>query len=380
MSTHARKKARRLSLALDHREPDRVPISDFFWSGFLERCREQWGSDFDPYRFFDLDYVVVTPNMDPRIQPFEILHETEDEVVVRTGFGAVIRRSGKLPMPYFEDFAVHEPAGMARFELGDPTDPRRFFEGGDDQLNGVGDTLTRDLPPWNDRVNAYVEDLAVFGSVCEPYEYLWRIIGSHHALLWMVSEGELFEAFVHRVGAFLLAFAEAQIQAGAGRLTGMYIWGDVAYRNGMFFSPRQWRALFKPYVKALIDLCHAHDLLAIYHGCGNARPILDDLAELGLDGYNPVEAKADLDVVMLKEAYRGKLAFAGNIDVRVLERGDPDEIRAEVLYKLQAAQGGGYVVQSDHSVSSAVSPDSYRLLVDTVREYGDYPLRLGEGS
>jgi uroporphyrinogen decarboxylase len=85
-------------------------------------------------------------------------------------------------------------------------------------------------------------------------------------------------------------------------------------------------------------------------------------------------------VVELKKDYQGKLAFAGNIDVRVLERGFLDEIRQEALFKLQAAQGGGYIVQSDHSVSSGVSPDSYRLLVETVREYGDYPLRLPEGS
>jgi len=89
-----------------------------------------------------------------------------------------------------------------------------------------------------------------------------------------------------------------------------------------------------------------------------------------------VEAKADLDVVALKAHYAGRLAFAGNIDVRVLERNDPDEIRAEALYKLQAARGGGLIVQSDHSVSSGVAPESYALLVDTVRRYGNYPLDL----
>jgi hypothetical protein len=94
-----------------------------------------------------------------------------------------------------------------------------------------------------------------------------------------------------------------------------------------------------------------------------------------LDGYNPVEAKADLDVVDLKVRYGGRLAFVGNVDVRVLERGDADEIRREVRYKLQAARGGGWVFQSDHSISSAVAPESYRLALDTLREMGTYPLR-----
>ncbi len=369
MTANAQAKIDRLRKALSHQEGDRVPIGEAFWTGFLLRCKEAWGQDFDPYRAFDLDYIIITPNMDPHIKPFEILRQDGEDIVLRTGFEATIRRSGILPMPHFDSFSVERPEQMAEFAFEDPADPRRFFMGGDDQLNGVGDALARNIPPWDERVNAYVDDFAVFGSVCEPYEYLWRIIGSANALLWMAAEPEMFAAFVNRVGDFLYRFAEAEIEAAKGRISGMYIWGDVAYRNGMFFSPRMWREFFRPHVKALIDLCHRHGLPAIYHGCGDARAIFDDLVALGLDGYNPVEAKAGLDVVALKAAYRGRLAFAGNIDIRVLERNQPDELRAEALYKLQAARGGGYIVQSDHSVSSAVAPESYALLVETVRAY-----------
>jgi len=150
----------------------------------------------------------------------------------------------------------------------------------------------------------------------------------------------------------------------------------VAYVKGMLFGAPRWRAMFKPHVKALIELCHQHDLMVIYHGCGNALDIFDDMVELGLDGYNPVEAKSGLDVVQLKEQYAGKLAFVGNIDVRVLESNDPDAIRREVAYKLRAARGGGWVFQSDHSVSSNVKPESYELAIRTLRELGNYPLEV----
>jgi hypothetical protein len=236
--------------------------------------------------------------------------------------------------------------------------------------------------------------------VCEPYEYLWRIVGSENALIWMAESPDqsslrigrasrpalrpavrpahaqktYLGAFVDRIGKFLLALAAAEIKAGQGRLSGMYIWGDVAYRNGMLFSPARWREMFKPHVKALIDLFHSHGLMVIYHGCGNPSAILDDFVEMELDGFNPLEAKADLDVVELKRKYAGKLAFVGNIDVRVLETGKPDLIKREVLYKLRAAKGGGWVFQSDHSVSSAVSPESYELAIRTLREFGKYPL------
>ena len=116
-------------------------------------------------------------------------------------------------------------------------------------------------------------------------------------------------------------------------------------------------------VTALIDLCREHNLMTVYHGCGDARAIFEDFVEIGLDGYNPLEAKARLDAVELKKQYGGRLAFVGNVDMRVLEGGDPDQIRREIRYKLQAAHGGGWVCQSDHSVSSNVAPEDYELAI-----------------
>jgi len=49
-----------------------------------------------------------------------------------------------------------------------------------------------------------------------------------------------------------------------------------------------------------------------------------------------------------------------------------------VLRKLNAAKGGGMIFQSDHSVTSRVSGATYDSIVKLVREYGKYPLQLGE--
>ncbi|MEG0251477.1 MAG: uroporphyrinogen decarboxylase family protein [Christensenellaceae bacterium] len=369
-------KIKRLHAALTHKEGDRVPISDFFWTGFNKNAKALWGQDNDMYRRFDLDYVVVNPNMDPIIQDFEILEDNGDDILVRTGFGANVMRRADLVMPHFDEFSIKKPEEMENFVIESAFDKRRLFRSGDDQINCLGDTIVRNIPSWNNRVDMYCEDFPVFGSVCEGYEYVWRCMGTENALYWMLLEPELFESFMKRIGDFIVELAQAQIKMSDGRLSGMYIWGDVAYVNAMLFSPEIWRRIFKPIVKRVIDVCKKAGLMVIYHGCGDARPIYEDFIEIGLDGYNPVEVKAHLDAVELKKTYGGRLAFVGNVDVRELESGDNDRIKKEVLYKLQAAQGGGWICQSDHSVSNDVAPQSYAYMVELVRDYGRFPLDM----
>jgi uroporphyrinogen-III decarboxylase len=157
----------------------------------------------------------------------------------------------------------------------------------------------------------------------------------------------------------------------------MVIWGDVAYVNGMLFSPVFWREHFKPIVKEQIRVCHDAGIPVIYHGCGNASAIYEDFIEIGVDSYNPLEAKSGLDVVDLRKKYGHRMGFCGNIDALAWANDSLPELEAQVLRKLNAAKGGGYIVQSDHSVPSNVSAERYEFVVNLVRKHGSYPLNLG---
>ncbi len=72
------------------------------------------------------------------------------------------------------------------------------------------------------------------------------------------------------------------------------------------------------------------------------------------------------------------IGFCGNSNIQIRESGDHDLIRKEVLTKLNAAKGGGFIFQSDHSVASNISGKTYDYIVNLVREYGQYPLNLGK--
>ena len=366
--------------ALRHQAPDRVPVSDFFWGSFLNRWRAELGlgAGADIYRHYDLDYYVTIPNMDPGIRPFEILREALDEVTVRTGFGAIIRKRFDLPMPAFLGFDTDTIDKLEALEFDDPWDERRFLCAGDNQIAGVGDGFERNSPAWIEAVKERYPEIAVFGSVCEGHEMLWRITGPQNALLWMGEYPDRLGRVVERICKFSLELTKAQIKAASGLLDGMVVWGDVAYRKGTLFSPAYWRRYFKPGVKAIVDCCHGHGLPVLYHGCGNVARIFEDFIEIGVDAYNPLEAKAGLDVIELRRRYGHRIAFCGNMDVRLWANGTQDELRRGVLTKLNAAKGGGYIFQSDHSVPSNVSGERYEYVVQLVRKHGTYPLELGE--
>jgi uroporphyrinogen decarboxylase len=370
----------RMRKALHHQEPDRVPIGDFFWGGFTRRWRKELGlpETADPNYYYDLDWICTMPNMDPWIRPFETLEETETEVIVKTGFGAVMRKVFSCPMPEFVRWEIDTLEKLEAAVFDDPRDPRRFFSAGDNQIAGVGDGFERNSPPWVETVRSLWPDFPVYGSMIECSECLTRLIGPQNHMTWLGLEPERMAAVLWRIGRFYLECAKAAIAAAAPWLDGFLIWGDVAYKKGTFMRPDVWRRHYKPWVRAIVDYAHNKGLDVIYHGCGNIRTIFEDYIEVGIDAMNPLEVKAGMDAIDLRRRYGHRMAFCGNSDVQVWETGDREAIRREVLRKLNAARGGGLIFQSDHSVSSSVSGPTYDYIVSLVRKHGQYPIRLGK--
>jgi uroporphyrinogen decarboxylase len=374
------KKLERMRISLSGREPDRVPISDFFWGGFIKQWREDLGlaDDASLYYHYDLDWIVTVPNMDPFIRSFETIKENDEEVIVKTGFNAIIRKKFDFPMPEFIDFETNTIEKLESLVFDDAYDKRRYYEAGDNQIAGVGDGFERNSPAWTATVKSLYPDFPVFGSIIEVNECLTRLVGPERNMLWIGMYPDRMGKAINRIGQFYLDCAKAQIDAADGLLDGFVIWGDVAYKNNMFFSPDYWRQYFKPWVKAITEHAHSKGLMVIYHGCGDIRKVLEDYIEIGIDAVNPLEAKASLDAVELRKNYGQKLGICGNSNMQVWETGDKDMIREEVLRKLNAAKGGKYIFQSDHSVASNISGHTYDYIVKLVREYGKYPLNLGE--
>lgn len=157
----------------------------------------------------------------------------------------------------------------------------------------------------------------------------------------------------------------------AGKPDGIWLYEDLGYSNGLFCSPKTLEELFIPYYKEIVDFFHSMDLPVVLHSCGNINAGIPLIVEAGFDALNPMEAKAGCDALILAEKYGDKLAFIGGLDARVLESGDKDLIKREVIRIVEGMkfQGARYIFGSDHSVSPLVEYEDFKYAIDIYREH-----------
>ena len=159
-----------------------------------------------------------------------------------------------------------------------------------------------------------------------------------------------------------------------GTPDGFYLYDDLAYNKGLFCSSQLLRELFLPYYQKLTHFLHSHNVLAIFHCCGNSEAAIPLIIESGFDALNPMEVKAGCDVVRFAEKYGESLAFIGGFDVRILENGDRSQIKKEVLRITDAMRHlkASYFFGTDHSVSPNVNFDDYQYAFDCFKEHCYY--------
>lgn len=398
-------KTERVMKAIHHEEPDRIPTAEWYAGEFTTRWVEwrktharvqsdekvlvaSWAAvikteALDPNKYYDLDIMLAVPNSDPKFITPQVT-ATEDYTIATSGFGCTVKkRNSRLedgymaPMEEYIDFSIKGPDDYAKFQFDDPKDPHRFFDPRQDILSGDGFTV---LPSYMDNIKAIRDDYCLIGGIYEAWEGLWRTRGIANAMMDMAREPEKVKAFCNRLVDFAIGSMQEQVRLSQCQL--MYVWGDLGYKTGLLFSPKMWREIFFPPLKRLIQAIHKEGCLAIYHSCGhNPDATIEGLIEAGIDELNPLEVKAGMDALHIKRKFGDRLVIMGGIDnagALGAPAGDFETVRKQVLTAFNAAKGGGFILQTDHTVPGSVPPENYDYFQKLRREYGNYPLRLGE--
>jgi hypothetical protein len=161
---------------------------------------------------------------------------------------------------------------------------------------------------------------------------------------------------------------------------------DFATKQGPIFPPAFLQRYHYPFVKALTEAWHEHGISVIYHSDGNYRKAIPDLMACGVDGFYCLEPGVGMDIVELKSTWP-QMVWAGGVDgVDLMERGTPEQVRAEVrrhILETDALQTGGMMVASSSEINPPIPPGNFRAMVAAVGELRNpdlVPPSVGEVS
>lgn len=128
---------------------------------------------------------------------------------------------------------------------------------------------------------------------------------------------------------------------------------DIAYKGRLIHSPEFLRREVIPRIGRMNDAWHEHGIKCLFHSDGYLMDVMDDLVEAGIDGLNPIETVAGMDIRELKERYGDRVFLAGGIDMsQLLSNAEPDEVREVCRQAIRDAYPGyfiGSTTEADNS-------------------------------
>jgi len=343
----------RFRLALGHREPDRIPYTDAPWATTVERWRrEGLPRDVGLGDYFGFEEQRFGPDVSLRL-PEETIEETERYTVVRDANGAVKRLwTHDTSVPEYLDFAVKSAEDWRRL-------PRRSRTFSADRVR-PGLVSALNAARENGRCTNFFAHIG--------FNQALYVVGMETLLMAMASEPQWAREMLDFTAEMAVAGAREMIRQGAV-LDGAFVADDMGSSRGPIFSPAMYRELVQPGHARVCAFFAEHDLPVILHSCGNVMALVPDIIDAGFACLQPLEVKAGMDLLGLKERYGDRLALMGGLDARTLT--DVDRMRDELARKIPVVMaGGGYILHSDHSI-----PDNVPLA--NFQEFLRYGLDLG---
>lgn len=348
----------RVSRMFDHKEADRVPITDSPWNGTILRWQREGMPAGMPWeKYFDVDlFGQLFVDVSPRY-PQETIEETGEYRIYTTPYGVTIRQHKDIidSTPEFLGYRIKDAdtwrEAMARMT---PSDDRIDW-----------DALDRNYKQWRGE-GRWISAAFWFGF---DVLHSWAA-GIETVLMAMAQEPEwVIEAVNHYLDMNIALYD--RIWDKGYEFDSIFWWDDMGYKHTPFFSNRMYREVLKPAHKRAIEWAHAKGIKAELHSCGFVEPLLPDLLEIGLDGLNPIEVKAGMDPVKLKGQYGDRLVLHGGVNAVLWDK--PELIKEEISRVLpELKKGGGYIFSSDHSIPNSVSLEDFRHIVALVKELGRY--------
>lgn len=375
----------RVLAALDHREPDRIPID--LGSSVISSIHKKAYVDL-------MTYLDLSPG---EIQMCDIVQQVPcvDEALLKR-FGVDLRMIHLPPaasseLIFFEEGRYHAFIDRWGSKLYMPKEDGLYFDWVDFPINEPTMEALEDYE-W-----PVVDPPEINMKLGQQAKYLYEI--TNYALAGSaIFGGGIFEQASRLMGMENFYQSLATAPAFADRLmegiTDIYIEAsnnyldevgpylhvfafgdDVNSQTSWLISPEMYEKMIKPKWRRLVEAIKKKtEAKILFHGCGAVYDLIPHLIEIGFDIVNPVQVSArGMDTKRLKATYGNDIVFwGGGVDTQqVLPFGTPNEVRDEVKRRIDdLAPGGGFVFAAVHNIQAFVPPENIVAVFETALAYG----------
>ena len=377
----------RVLAAIEHREPDRVPIDLGGNQTGIHRLAYE-----ALLRTLELEEeIAILDAVQQLAQPSEAVLERlrVDTRYIRAkaggGYDGKIEtnvRDGKIWHDLVDEFGVrwsmpddaplymditHHPLAEASIDDID----RYPFPVGNDAARFEG------LREEALRIRNQTPYALVTGISGVVYETCWYLRGLEQWFMDLVEQPRFCEELLERTLLFWLQWFDGFLNQVGDLVDVIMVGDDLAGQSGPLFNPRVYREIIQPRQRRLVQSIKGRTNAKIwYHTCGACKCYIPDLLDNGVDILNPVQiSAAEMNPEQLKREFGDAIVFwGGGIDSQnVLPGADPETIRAHVARNMKAFKpGGGYVFNNVHNIQAGVSGENTLALFDAAYEFGFY--------
>ena len=246
-----------------------------------------------------------------------------------------------------------------------------------------------DAYPWPDPdaldYEAYPAQLDAVGDYARVggggNRILWtgiEMVGLEKFTFMLFEQPDLIHALFRRITDYYYEVGTRCYPLVRGKLDIVSHGSDFGTQRDTWMSLPMWREFVKPHFARMFALAKENGFKVFLHSDGAIRRLIPDLIEMGLDILDPIQVRAvGMDPVELKRDFGDRLTFHGAIDVQhTLPFGTREEVHAEVLERLRTlGPGGGYVLNNSHSLLPEFPLDNIVTMYETALQAGRYPLR-----
>jgi uroporphyrinogen-III decarboxylase len=388
----------RIGLAMQHKEPDRVPVmcqlalGHYFLNAGLSPHEIWFTSEgfaealVTMQRRYQFDGILINIPGRPR----NVLSEIKK--VEKTKKGELVTwRNGHVTIIPWDDNAQYvyaaRPDIKPRADLS-TTDPDHL-ETVDQFVGYVWNTyhipwlegkkdpgLLSEVPDYFmdtiDLVRAKTNgEVSVHGEVFSPFTHYLELIGYQNAIIGLVKNKEKVKALLERLTDAVIAWAVAQARHGVDAVL-----ISSAFAGGGFISPKMYTEYVVPYERRVADAVKEFNIPVYTHTCGKIGDRLELMEQTGTMGIDTLDPHP-LGNVELSDAKNGvgqRLFLKGNMNsVSILEYTSKEEVLAEATERIQIGKpGGGYILSSACSIAPRVEPWKIELFTPLAEKLGRY--------